>query len=133
MKLTTKITALFAGVVAVLLGRSGSSEPEVLKGTASFYHKSYAGKLMANGQPYNPRAFTLACNDLPLGTVVYITYDNGRGMVRNAHATVTDRGPAERLREKGRIFDLSYSLFCYLEDPKYGLIQVTVKVVNNVP
>lgn len=107
---------------------AAATPPVTLTGKASFYAKHYIGKTMANGQPYNPRAFTLACNDLPLGTCVYISYTMANGTVRNAHATVTDRGPAEYLRQQGRIFDLSYSLFCFLEDPRKGLINVRVQV-----
>jgi rare lipoprotein A len=118
-------------LLALIFSSLGASTPTNLSGQASFYAKSYIGKTMANGQPYNPRAFTLACNDLPLGTLVYITYRNPRtGSVRNAHATVTDRGPAQYLRDEGRIFDLSYALFCHLEDPKYGIITVSAKVID---
>ena len=107
----------------------GAKSPTVLEGEASYYAKHYIGKPMANGQPYNPDAFTLACNDLPLGTVVYIEYVSAAGSRRTAHATVTDRGPAERLREKGRIFDLSWALFRHLENPNRGLIQIRVEVL----
>ena len=113
-----------------LLPAFGAGKPRVLTGEASYYSPALAGRLMANGQPYDPRAFTLACSDLPLGASVYITCTNRRGVHRTAHATVTDRGPAERLRQKGRIFDLSEALFRHLEDPRHGLIQLTVKVLD---
>jgi rare lipoprotein A len=99
--------------------------PHDLVGIASFYGREYVGRTMANGQPYNPRAFTLACYSLPLGTVVYITYRSPSGWVRHAHATVTDRGP----NVPGRMFDLSYSLFCFLENPRKGLITISAQVM----
>jgi len=119
------ILALFAG----LLTCGAASKSTTLSGTASFYGKEYIGRLMANGQPYNPRAFTLACNNVPLGTVLYVEYRRADGIVRSAHATVTDRGPAERLRQQGRIFDLSYALFCHLADPRHGVIPITARIV----
>jgi len=120
-KMFTFLAGLFSTAAA-------TTPPLVLTGKASFYAKTYIGKTMANGQPYNPRAFTLACDDLPIGTCVYISYRMANGTMRNAHATVTDRGPAQRLRQQGRIFDLSYSLFCFLEDPAKGLIDIRVQV-----
>lgn len=102
---------------------SFAPEPRVLTGTASYYAKSYTGKLMANGQPYNPAALTLACNDLPLGTTVYITYVSASDRERHAHATVTDR-----MRPNGRHrFDFSWALFRLLENPRPGFIKVTVQ------
>lgn len=104
-------------------------EPIELVGDASFYARGYIGKTMANGAPYNPAALTLACDDLPLGTVVYITYRSASGVERHAHATVTDRGPSAELRARGRIFDFSYALFRMLENPNRGTIRVIVRVV----
>lgn len=124
---TTLLRSLFSFLAAPAVG--GAASPVVLRGTASYYDDALAGKAMSNGQPYNPRAFTLACNDLPLGTLVYLTHLNDKGWVRHAHATVADRGPAEHLRAKGRIFDLSRALFTQLADPKMGFIYVSVQVV----
>lgn len=107
----------------------GAKAPTVLEGDASFYARSYIGKTMANGQPYDPDALTLACDDLPLGAVVYIEYVSSSGSKRNAHATVTDRGPAEHLRREGRIFDFSWTLFKHLENPNRGVIRVKVTVL----
>lgn len=117
-------------LLAFLFPHLAAAKTQTLVGDASFYADYYVGRPMANGQPYNPHAFTLACNDLPLGTTVYITYTDRRGNKRNAHATVTDRGPAEYLREKGRIFDLSKALFQHLERPGVGVIKIRVQALT---
>lgn len=70
-------------------------------------HYSRAGCLgcsttltMANGQPLDDEALTIAFNKAPLGTRLKITnLDNGKSVI----VTVTDRGGFERL---GRIADL---------------------------
>lgn len=107
--------------IGVLAASAKSAQPRVLSGDASFYAKSYVGKTMANGHPYNARAFTIACDDIPLGKTVYVTYKTPAGNTRSCHATVTDRGPAEWLRKQGRIFDLSWAVFNHLESPRVGV------------
>lgn len=110
-----------------------ATEPTVISGTASYYASSYAGKIMANGAVFNPKAFTLATYEFPLGACVYITYTNERGLTRGAHATVTDRGPARYLREIGRKFDLTPALFSYLAgDLRPGIIPVQVIRVDKL-
>ena len=131
MKLKNKLLSFVSALIPInsALWSNPERYPRALSGQASFYDSSYIGKTMANGQTYNPYAFTLACNDLPLGTVVYINYTSRSGNKRFAHATVTDRGPAERLRARGRIFDLSYGLFKHLENPGMGVITINVEVL----
>lgn len=130
MNLKKKLLSLVTSLIPMnSIAWSAPSVPRELSGQASFYDRSYIGKTMANGQTYDPYAFTLACCDLPLGTVVYITYTSRSGNKRFAHATVTDRGPAEHLRAKGRLFDLSYGLFKHLENPAVGVINIHVAVL----
>lgn len=102
-----------------------SEESMIIEADASFYAKDYLGKKMANGQPYNPNRFTVATWDYPLGAVLRIEYTSRAGVVRTCLCEVTDRGPAKYLVEKGRRFDLSYSAFRQLENPKFGVIRVT--------
>lgn len=90
-------------------------------GKASFYGEELRGRKMANGQPFNPDAYTCASWFYPLGTVLAV----GSGS-RMIYVVVTDRGPSRRLVAKGRIIDLSHAAFFYLADPKWGLIDVTV-------
>jgi len=92
---------VFKLVSAVLAKETGSWH-----GIASYYSRS--GCLgcsktltMANGQPLNDNAFTVAFNRLPLGSKVRVI--NAKTMML-VYATVTDRGGFERL---GRIIDIT--------------------------
>lgn len=93
-----------------------------MKGDASWYGAEFAGKRMANGQPFNPGALTCASWFYPLGTKLRVTHGN-----RSVVVTVTDRGPAKRLVRQGRIIDLSLFAFNYLAPLDKGLINVTVE------
>lgn len=90
-------------------------------GLASWYGEEHRGRLMANGQPFNPDALTAARWFFPLGTWVKVTHG-----VRSVVVEITDRGPARHLVEQGRIIDLSRGAFARLDDPKLGLIEVKV-------
>ncbi|MBI3191200.1 MAG: septal ring lytic transglycosylase RlpA family lipoprotein [Pedosphaera parvula] len=99
--------------------------PERTKGNAglaSWYGEEHRGKLMANGKPFDPDAFTAASWFFPLGTWVSVTCGSQVVVVE-----ITDRGPAERLVQQGRVIDLSHAAFARLADPKLGLITVTVQ------
>ena len=67
-------------------------------GTASVYHDSFAGEQTANGETYDPNAFTAAHPSLPFGTWVTVTGPAGSIQVR-----INDRGPFVG----GRVIDLS--------------------------
>lgn len=70
-------------------------------GEGSWYGPGFVGKLMANGEPYDPMRYTIAHKTIPLGEVVTIVnMQNGLTAV----ARVTDRGPYFN----GRIADMSY-------------------------
>jgi rare lipoprotein A len=89
-------------------------------GTASWYGSECAGKIMANGQPFNPKAITAAAWGYPLGTRLLVTnLANGR----TVEVPCLDRGPAKRLH---RIIDLSESAFKQIADTRTGLITVTI-------
>ena len=79
---------------------------------ATFYSSTYNGKIMANGAKYNPSAYTVAINRLPLGTHIIIC---NRMSWRCARATVTDR-----MRFDNRV-DMSPALFKYLKHGQYVL------------
>jgi rare lipoprotein A len=70
---------------------------------ASWYGEDYHGRAMANGDPYDMYANTIAHKDLPLGTRVELK--NPR-TGETASAVITDRGPYI----EGRDIDLSYGL-----------------------
>lgn len=67
-------------------------------GTASVYHDSFTGEKTANGEYYDPNAFTAAHPSLPFGTWVTVSGPAGSIQVR-----INDRGPFVG----GRIIDLS--------------------------
>lgn len=88
-------------------GDSGTTSPKVGTWEGKVSHYSRAGCLgcsktltMANGQPLDDEALTIAFNQAPLGTRLRLTnLDNGKSVI----VTVTDTGGFERL---GRIADL---------------------------
>ena len=87
----------------------------------SWYGDESAGRLMANGQPFNPKAITCASRSYPLGTRLRVTnLANGRSV----EVVVTDRGPARRLH---RDIDLSKAAFKQIAPLRLGLIQVTIE------
>lgn len=94
-------------------------------GMASWYsNEEYPpGSLMANGEEFNDEHFTCASWDYPFGTVLGIYYG---GTTRIVYVRVTDRGPAKRLYEKGRIIDLSKKAFETLAPLDYGVIPVAI-------
>jgi rare lipoprotein A len=90
--------------------------------TASWYGKNFHGKPMANGQPYNMYANTIAHKDLPLGTEVEL---NNPETGESTTAVVTDRGPFV----KGRDVDLSYGLARKLSLLEDGIGKLIMKVL----
>ncbi|MBW8269531.1 septal ring lytic transglycosylase RlpA family protein [Caldovatus sp. SYSU G05006] len=70
------------------------------RGEASYYHPRFAGRPMANGEPFDTGSDSAAHRTLPLGTRATVTnLENGR----TAEVTIEDRGPYVR----GRIIDVS--------------------------
>lgn len=93
-----------ATVSRAALGNAGDASPAQQpvgysqSGVASTYADSFTGQLTANGERYDPNAFTAASMTLPLGTWVNVTGPGGSIAVR-----INDRGPYVT----GRIIDLS--------------------------
>lgn len=96
-------------------------EAQTRKSTVSWYGEKYRGRLMANGNPFNPDALTVAHRSLPFGTKV--RFQHGPNVVV---ATVTDRGPFVA----GREFDLSKATFAALAQVEAGLITPEWEVVE---
>lgn len=65
---------------------------------ASYYGRSFEGRLTASGEPFDADAYTAANRSLPLGTKLRVSY-GGESVV----VTVNDRGPYVA----GRDLDLS--------------------------
>jgi len=89
---------------------------------ASWYGGSFQGKPMANGDPYNMYANTIAHKDLPLGTKVEL---NNPRTGQTTTAVVTDRGPYVT----GRDVDLSYGLARKLSLVEEGVDTLVMKVL----
>lgn len=90
--------------------------------TASWYGKNFHGKPMANGQPYNMYANTIAHKELPLGTEVEL---NNPRTGESTTAVVTDRGPYI----EGRDVDLSYGLARKLSLLEGGIGTLIMKIL----
>ena len=57
-------------------------KPKVLVGTASYYADKFNGRQTANGEIYDSKKMTAACNSLPLGTWIRVTnLSNNRSVV----------------------------------------------------
>jgi len=100
------------------------------KGFASWYGEELRGRLMANGKPFNPDKLTAASWFYPLGTRVRVTIRSPEIGQRSVMVTITDRGPAKRLVEQGRVIDLGFAAFQKLAEPDLGLVEVTVEPVQ---
>ena len=87
---------------------------KAIKVVASWYGQYHHGRAMANGEPFNMYASTIAHKDLPLGAKVRLENpETGERVI----ATVTDRGPFI----KGRDIDLSYGVAKRLSLAKEGV------------
>ncbi len=86
---------------------------------ASWYGEELAGRLMANGKPFNPSRLTAASWHYPLGTPVKVTHGTNSVIV-----IITDRGPNRRFKD--REIDLSRAAFKRLAPLDKGLIPVHV-------
>jgi rare lipoprotein A len=93
------------------------------KVVGSWYGKAYHGRPMANGEPYNMYAETIAHRDLPLGTMVELSNpETGQKVI----AKVTDRGPFI----EGRDVDLSFNLAQRLSLVGKGVGTLLMKVLG---
>ncbi len=97
-------------------------KPDKESVVASWYGSYHQGLPMANGEPFDMNAPTIAHKDIPLGTKVLLENpETGQ----KATATVTDRGPYV----KGRDVDLSYKLAQRLSLDKQGVGNLTLQVL----
>lgn len=94
-------------------------------GKASFYGAEHAGKIMANGKPFDPAALTCAAWAWPLGTKLRVTSEE-TGM--SVIVVCTDRGPNKRFKK--RIIDLSEGAFECIAPKCWGLTDVVIEVVK---
>jgi rare lipoprotein A len=93
------------------------------RGEASFYADFFAGRLTANGERYNPKAYTAAHRTLPFGSVVRVVYEKTGAWVL---VRINDRGPYA----KGRLIDLSRTAATRLSMVKDGVVRVRVELLE---
>lgn len=111
---------LFALSLIVCLNSAARAEV----GIASFYGNELRGSPQANGELFNPDKLTAASWHYPLGTKLRVTNTaNGRTVL----CTVTDRGPAKRLK---RIIDLSRAAYQSIDKLDHGLCSVQVEKIK---
>jgi rare lipoprotein A len=84
---------------------------------------------MANGQKFDPDKLTAASWFYPLGTRVRVTVNAPEFESRSVMVTITDRGPAKRLVDQGRVIDLARAAFQKISYLDLGLVQVLVEPV----
>jgi rare lipoprotein A len=118
-------------VAAPVAAAGGQPAVSPHSGKASWYGEENRGKLMANGQPFDPDKPTAASWFYPLGTRVRVSLKIDPRLLnpppqRTVWVTITDRGPHRRFVRAGRIIDLSYRVFRQLADPEVGLVDVVV-------
>jgi rare lipoprotein A len=93
------------------------------QGHASVYASHFAGRRMADGHRFDPRAATVASRTLPLGSQAEVTnLRNGRTVT----VRVTDRGP----NAGRRILDMSPGVASSLGMNNPGLMLVSVRPVG---
>lgn len=100
-----------------------------LEGLASWYARFSPGvrPTTANMERFDHKKLTCAIWDIPFNTMLEVTnLRNGR----KVRVRVNDRGPAKRLREAGRVIDLSMAAFREIEDLETGLTRVSVRIVD---
>ena len=69
--------AALAALFAATLPACATGREAIQTGKASYYARSFAGRRTASGERYDPRGFTAAHADLPLGTWVRVSRTSG--------------------------------------------------------
>ena len=123
------VGALFAcGAVGAQPQAPEGSPLRVLTGRASYYADSLAGNRTANGELYDPRAFTAASRDLAFGTVVRVVRlgRDGRALA-SVVVRINDRGP---FRDHRRILDLSRAAAEALDMVRAGVVPIRAEILS---
>jgi rare lipoprotein A len=93
------------------------------RGAASFYADSFAGRKTANGERYDPNAYTAAHRTLPFGSVLRVVHERTGDWVL---VRVNDRGPYAGKR----ILDLSRQAARRLAMVREGVARVRIEVLE---
>jgi len=103
--------------------KKSSKKPKILFGVASYYADKFNGRETANGEIYDSRKMTAACNVLPLGTWIRVT-----NLVNN-RSVVVKTNDRMHIRMK-RVVDLSRAAAEKLGYIGRGLTKVKVEVLE---
>ena len=98
-------------------------KPKVIFGIASYYAEKFNGRLTANGEIYDGKKMTAACNQLPLGTWIRVTNLN------NNRSVIVKTNDRLHIRMK-RVVDLSRAAAEKLGYIGRGLTKVKVEVLE---
>jgi rare lipoprotein A len=96
----------------------------VLNGVASYYGDQFNGRSTANGERYDPDAYTAAHRTLPFGTIVRVTRPSTGDWVL---VRINDRGP---FGKRKRILDLSKQAARRLGMLHDGIAKVRAEVLE---
>lgn len=102
----------------------GKKPRDVLQGKATYYGDSLAGHKTANGDRYDPKAFTAAHRTLPFNTIVRVVREDTQ---RYVYVRINDRGPFGNAQ---RIIDLSKIAAERLGMLRAGVVKVRVEVLE---
>ena len=103
---------------------SSSRKSTIKYGTASFYAKKFNGRKTANGEIYDSKKFTAACNTLPLDTWIKVTNLSNQKVVI---VKINDRLHAKNKR----LVDLSRNAALRLGYTGRGLARVKIEVLRD--
>lgn len=98
-------------------------QPDVMRGTASWYGQEFAGRTTANGEIFDPLLLTAAHRTLPFGTVVDVLNPKTNQSVR---VRINDRGPYVG----NRVIDLSYAAAQVIGLIEPGKGEVDIRIVK---
>jgi rare lipoprotein A len=96
---------------------------KIFYGQASFYSNKFQGRKTANGEIFDQKKLTCACNVLPLGTYIKVTN------LRNGRTVVVKTNDRLHPRMK-RIVDLTKAAATKLGFVSSGLTRVKVEVIG---
>ena len=96
----------------------------VIDGVASYYGDQFSGRSTANGERYDPDAYTAAHRSLPFGTIVRVTRRSTGDWVL---VRINDRGPYGKRK---RILDLSKQAARRLGMLHDGIAKVRAEVLE---
>jgi rare lipoprotein A len=100
-----------------------NDKTKILYGTASYYSNKFQGRKTANGEIFDHKKMTAACNVLPLGTWIRVTN------LKNKKSVIVKVN--DRLHHKTkRIIDLTKAGALALNFVKSGLAKVKVEVLG---